>query len=164
MADEFQTLSDGRLLQLWARVMTELRGRGVIHSSNNPIGDYCELLVAARFGVAPIGGSNKGYDLVRDGDVRVQVKGRRVTAEAPKVGHWSVMHQLVEHGFDEVVAVVVNEDFSVREAWTVPWEAADRLKRWNNANNGYVLPYTQAFLNDRAVTPLDVRVSGSTEV
>jgi hypothetical protein len=152
---EFEDLSDSELLQLWARVMTELRDRQVIRSSNNPVGDYCELIVAAHFGVASIGGSNKGYDLVRSGDLRVQVKGRRVTA-TQSVGHWSVMHQLVEHGFDEIAAVVLSDDFTVREAWTVPWEAANRLKRWNDANQGYVLPYTQAFLRDPDVTTLDL--------
>jgi hypothetical protein len=153
--DEFEDLSESELLQLWTRVMSELRDREVIRSSNNPVGDYCELLVAAHFGVTPIGGSNKGYDLIRSGSVRVQVKGRRVTP-SQRVGHWSVMHQLVEHGFDEIVAVVLNDDFSVREAWTVSWEAANRLKRWNEANQGYVLPYTQAFLRDLDVNALDL--------
>jgi hypothetical protein len=155
--DEFEDLSDSELLQLWTRVMSDLRDREVIRSSNNPVGDYCELLVAAHFGVTPIGGSNKGYDLIRSRHVRVQVKGRRVTP-SQRVGHWSVMHQLVEHGFDEIVAVVLNDDFSVREAWTMPWETANRLKRWNEANQGYVLPYTKAFLRDPDVTALDLNL------
>lgn len=157
---EFEHLSDGELLQLWSRLMAELRERKVVRSSNNPVGDHCELLVAARFKVSPVGGSNPGYDLIRDGNVKVQVKGRRVQSRAHQVGHWSVMHGLDEHAFDEVVAVVLDEDFSVREAWTVPWAAADRLKRWNKANKGWVLPYTRKFLNDPDVTPLELVVHG----
>lgn len=157
---EFEHLSNRELLQLWSRVMAELRERNVVRSSNNPVGDHCELLVAAHYGVKPVGGSNPGYDLIRDGGARVQVKGRRVHSKSPDVGHWSVMHGLDEHAFDEVVAVVLNEDYSVREAWTVPWEAAKRLGRWNKANKGWVLPYTKAFLSDPDVRPLDLAGAG----
>lgn len=52
--------------------------------------------------------------------------------------------------------MVLNEDYSVREAWTVPWEAAKRLGRWNKANQAYVLPYRKAFLNDPDVAPLEL--------
>jgi hypothetical protein len=53
--DELQTLfgrlDDGALLGLWASLMAELNRRGVVRSDNNPIGDYCEFLVAAHYEV-----------------------------------------------------------------------------------------------------------------
>jgi hypothetical protein len=153
---DFEQLSDGELLGLWARVMAELRERDVIRSSNSPVGDYCELLVAAHFGVALVPGSNRDYDLIRDGRIRVQVKGRRVTSKSPRIGHWSAMRGVEEHGFDEVVAVALNEDFSFLGAWTVPWEAARRLQRFNKRLQAHVLPYNKEFREDADVTPLEL--------
>lgn len=126
--------------------MAELRAREVIRSSNNPVGDYCEELVADHFGVEPLAGSNRDYDLIRrDGlrEVRVQVKGRRVTSKSPHIRHWSAMRGVDQHGFDEVVAVPLNEDFSLLGAWTMPWEAAKRLQKGNKRLQAHVLPCNQ---------------------
>jgi hypothetical protein len=161
MSTEFEHLKDAELLQLWSRVMAELREREVVRSSNNPVGDYCELLVAAHYGVTLVSGSNRDYDLIRDGNVHVQVKGRRVTAQSPTIGHWSAMRGLGHHAFEEVAAVALNEDYSLLGAWTVPWAAADRLKRWNKRLQAHVLPYTKAFLEDPDVTPLELAVAGA---
>jgi hypothetical protein len=60
MGDEFADLDETALLRLWSRVMTELHDRRVVRSSNNPVGDYCEELVTAHYGVEPVGGSNAG--------------------------------------------------------------------------------------------------------
>jgi len=158
--DRVGYLTDGGLLQLWARVMAELREREVIRSSNNPVGDYCELVVAAHFGVKPIAGSNRDYDLIRDGDIRVQVKGRRVISKSPRIGHWSAMRGVDEHGFDEVVAVALNEDFSLLGAWTVPWEAAKRLQKENKRLQAHVRPYNKEFREDPDVSALEHSMDG----
>jgi hypothetical protein len=144
--------------------MAELREREVIRSSNNPVGDYSEKLVADHFGVEPIAGSNRDYDLIRrDGlrEVRVQVKGRRVTSKSPHIRHWSAMRGVDEHGFDEVVAVALNEDFSLLGAWTVPWEAAKRLQKENKRLQAHVLPYNKEFREDPDVRELELEVPGS---
>jgi hypothetical protein len=159
MAKEFADLDNTTLLRLWSRVMTELHDRGVVRSSNNPLGDYCEELVAAHYGVKPVGGSNAGFDLTTPEEVLVQVKSRRLTARRPHVGHFSVMHGFDEHSFDEVAAVVLNEDFTLREAWSVPWQACDRHKRWNKANQGWVLAYTRRFLADPDIRRLDLALT-----
>jgi hypothetical protein len=159
VSSEFEHLTAAQLLKLWSRVMAELREREVIRSSNNPVGDYCEKLVADHFGVKPIAGSNRDYDLVRkEGvrDVRVQVKGRRVTSKSPYIRHWSAMRGVDEHRFDEVVAVALNEDFSLLGAWTVPWEAAKRLQHKNNRLQAHVLPYNHEFRDDPDVTALEL--------
>ena len=43
--------------------MDEMRRRGMIRSANNPVADRAERVVADLYGVEPVGGSNKGYDL-----------------------------------------------------------------------------------------------------
>lgn len=79
LGGEFGHLSDAQMLQLWSRVMAELRGREVIHSSNGPAGDYSERRVAAHFGVPLIPGPNRDYNLIR----RVTSGSRSKGAESP---------------------------------------------------------------------------------
>jgi hypothetical protein len=67
------------------------------------------------------------------------------------------MHGFDEHAFHQVAAVVLNEDLTLREAWTVPWEVYDRHKRWNKANKAWVLAYTREFLAGPGLLKLDLR-------
>jgi hypothetical protein len=109
---------DGELLRLWARVMSALHDRGVIRSANNPVGDLCDGLVAKHFGVAVETQSTKGYDVFVDG-VRYQVKGRRTTPRS-KPSHYSPIRNIDAHEFDFVLAVHLDEDFEVTDAWKSP--------------------------------------------
>jgi hypothetical protein len=131
-------------LQLLGRVRTELRARGISRTGNDPAGDYSELLASRHFGV----------DLIAGGS-RIQVKGRRPADWGGRVKFWSALHGLKEHGFDEVVAVVLNPDYGLREAYRLPWSTADRLAQ-HKKKQGWVLPCTAAFLDDPDVQPLDL--------
>src|SRR3982751_1460271 len=50
------------LFVLFARVMDELRRRGLVRSSNNPVADYAEHLAAAALDLTLAGKSDFGYD------------------------------------------------------------------------------------------------------
>lgn len=145
------------LLQLWAKVMHELRERDVIRSANNPLGDYCEVLVAAHFEVEPIRGSNAGYDLITADGIRVQVKGRRIT-RGRRPGQFSVIRNLDARDFDVVIALVLNEDFTVSEAWSLSWAAVKRHARYSAHVNGWRLPMIRGQIReDTEVKPLDLQ-------
>lgn len=75
---EFSTSSTHDLLQLYTRVLNELRKREVIRSSNNPVAGYSELLFCLAFGWAREGNSKAGHD-ASDGTARYQIKGRYPT-------------------------------------------------------------------------------------
>jgi hypothetical protein len=107
--------------------MSALQDRDVIRSANNPVGDLCEGLVAKHFGVAVETQSTKGYDVLADG-VRYQVKGRRSTPRS-KPSHYSPIRNIDAHEFDFVLAVHLDEDFEVTNAWKVSYEAVKRLAR-----------------------------------
>jgi len=62
--EDVSRLSTEDLLSLWSRIMSELRTRDVIRSSNNPVGDYAEGLVTRRFGLTLEGNSTSGFDAV----------------------------------------------------------------------------------------------------
>jgi uncharacterized protein DUF6998 len=111
---ELDALGAGRLLLLWGEVMRALQQAGVIRSENNPVGDICEYLVAQHYGVKLAGGSNIGYDLVTPDGQRVQVKGRRRTGARwpPNFGGIGGLDES-KPGFDVLVGVVLNADFTV---------------------------------------------------
>lgn len=155
----FQPLENGKLLALWAELMSELRERGVIRSGNNPIGDYCEFLVAAHYQVEPEAGSTAGHDLVTQEGVRVQVKARRLTRAGKLPPHYSTMRNLDSEPppFDVLVALILNSDFSVRDAWELSIDAVRRHARYRAHVNGWVLPTVRgAMLDDPEITRLEL--------
>lgn len=118
----FARLDEGDLLGLWASLMAELNARGIVRPDNNPLGDYCEFLVAAHYGVAPQGNSNAGFDVRTKRGERIQVKGRRLNAKGRKPPHFSGVRNLDDElpPFGNRIGLIINRDFSVREAWTIP--------------------------------------------
>lgn len=113
----------------WAEVIRELAARGLIWSGKSPLADYAELLVARRFGVEPLKGTNPGYDLVTKGGRRVQVKSRRY-APGSKPSHFGEFAEFEDERFDDLVVVLFEEDFAVREAYLAPYAwVAERVKK-----------------------------------
>lgn len=145
---------DAELLSLWARVSAELRRRGLTRSGNIPTGDYCELLVAAHFGVELQPGSHKGFDLRLANGTRVQVKGRRMTPHS-RPTHFSVIRDLEEDQFDLVVAVLLDENFVPLGSWSLTPDAVRRHAKFSRRLNGWRLPLIRgAILADPEVKPI----------
>ncbi len=67
------------LLSIFTNVIEELRQRGVTRSSNNPVADYVEYLVARAFSLTLLRGSSKGCDAVDSRGKRYEIKARRLT-------------------------------------------------------------------------------------
>lgn len=110
-----------------ARVSAELRRRGLTRFGNIPTGDYCELLVAAHFGVELQPGSHKGFDLRLADATRVQVKGRRMTPHS-RPTHFSATQDLEEDQYDLVVAVLLDEDLVPPGSWTFTLDAVRAMR------------------------------------
>ena len=118
----------GELLVAYAAIMRELRARGTVRSTNNPVADLAEGLAELAFGIKLAGGSTKSYDGICSAGKRWQVKGRRLTAENPNTG-LSVIRNLDEARFHYLLAIYFEEDFSVRSAYRV-LERAARPEVW----------------------------------
>lgn len=109
------------LLALYSAIVEELHGRGVVRSTNNPVGDYAEYLTARAFGLSLVGNSSIGYDAISADDIRYQVKSRRLTARnRSRQLSFFRGFQLPGNPFDLLVAVLFSEDFTVQRAALVP--------------------------------------------
>lgn len=109
------------LLALYSAIVEELHRRGVVRSTNNPVGDYAEYLTARAFGLSLVGNSSIGYDAISRDGIRYQVKSRRLTARnRSRQLSFFRGFQLPGDPFDLLVAVLFNEDFTVQRAALVP--------------------------------------------
>lgn len=156
----FGRLGNGELLALWAGLMKELNDRGVVRSDNNPIGDYCEFLVAAHFEVEPEGNSNAGYDVKTAQGVRVQVKGRRISASGKVPPHFSGIRNLDEEPppFDVLIGLLLNRDFSVRECWEIPVDRVRHYAVYRQHTNSWSLKTIRGEMrNDSEIRRIELR-------
>ncbi|MDE2801380.1 MAG: hypothetical protein OXK21_00675 [Chloroflexota bacterium] len=137
--EELQDMSEVQLLQTHSAVITELNRRGVVKTKNNPIGDYTEWMVCNRLRLQRQGNSRAAFDAIDRQGVRYQIKSR--CSEASTV-QFSPIRNLEQHGFDFVIAVVFNEDYSVRFAVMIPHDVVPSLARYQAHINGHNLILT----------------------
>ncbi len=138
---ELQAMSEVELLQTHSAVIVELRRRDVVKTKNSPIGDYTEWLVCNRLGLQRVEeNSQKAYDATDLQGTRYQIKGRRSEANSVQ---FSPIRKLADHGFHFVIAVIFNEDYSVRLAIKVSYKAVPTLARYQALVNGHNLIVTR---------------------
>jgi hypothetical protein len=131
---ELRDLTPPDLLVLHAAVSEELRRRGVLRSSNNPVGDLAEHLFCRAFGWKQAPNSMRDADAT-DGTISYQIKGRRLTRynSSRQLG---ALRDLPRQGFDVLAAVLFREDYRVLRAALIPHarvvELAKRVERTNS--------------------------------
>lgn len=72
-----ERLTVGQLLDVYAAVLTELRGRSLVRTNNVPVGDLAEHVAAMVYGGQLEPNSARSYDLTTPEGARVQVKVRQ---------------------------------------------------------------------------------------
>jgi hypothetical protein len=154
LAEQLTTMDEAKLLSLWSSIMTELRCRGVLRSSNNPTADYAEYLVAARLGLQLVPPSTMGYDAVASDGTRFQIKRRRLTLSGTS-RQLGVLRTLDQDSFDYLVVVVFGPNFELQEMWQLPIDLVREHATFREYVNAYVLHAQGSLLNDPRVVRLD---------
>lgn len=146
------------LLKLYCSVLDELRRRGITRSSNNPVADYTEHLVAQSLGLTRTGNSASGHDAVDGDGRRYQIKGRRLTPQNPST-QLSAIRNLASKPFDFLIAVVYRSDFTVDYAAQVPYEAVVHLATYVAHTNSHRFLMKRSFLNHPGVVDITSRLA-----
>lgn len=149
------------LLKEFAGILTELRKRRLIHSSNNPVADYAEHLVCKALSLTPAPPSNKGYDATDDRGCRYEIKGRRVTAGNPS-RQLSAIRDIDGQHFDFLAVVLFASDFSVTQAFVVPASQVKAAARYREHVNAWILHGSDRLCAQKGVrniTPLVKRAA-----
>ena len=119
---ELETFPTPKLLGLYGALLDELRRRGVVRSSNNPLSDYAEGLFCKAFGWAQEGNSAAGYDAVDAANgTRYQIKGRRLTAHNAS-RQLSAIRNLDDHPFHFLAGLLVDARFQIVRAAIIPFD------------------------------------------
>jgi len=122
-------LSDRQLLELHCKVMDELRTRGVVRSSNNPVADYTETLIATALNATLESNSKAGYDAIDASGTRYQIKGRRLTAKNGST-QLSAIRNLDKAPFDALVPVIFDNNLVVQYSAIIPLAVVQRLGKF----------------------------------
>ena len=138
------------LLRLQASITKELKSRGVVRTQNNPLGDYTEWLVAKALDLELEANSKAGYDGVDKNGTRVQIKGRRVTL-TNNSRQLSAIRKYKEKDFDELAAVIYDENFNVIEALLIPHEVVGEYASFREHVNAHILTLKGPILSDPRV-------------
>jgi len=138
MTTDFGALSIRGLLSLHSSALDELRHRKVIRSSNNPIGDYAELLFQKALGLQLAAKSTKGHDAIDQLQRRYEIKGRRLSKHN-RSRQLSPLRCLDQKHFDFLAGVLFAEDFSVMRACLVPHDQALVVATYRSHAIGWIL-------------------------
>ena len=142
-------LTVGELLSSYAKILAELRERGVVRSANAPAGDYAEWLCSRALAATLVDNfSVKSHDLVLSDGRRVQVKAR-VTSEPPKAGQLQTS-PFRSWDFDLAAFVLFRDyDYVVRRAVLLPVEVVQARSTFRSHVNGSVVMMRGALLDHK---------------
>jgi hypothetical protein len=136
--NQLKTQPTRDLLSLFASVMEELRRREVVRSSNNPVADYTEWLVARSLSLKLRPGSSTGFDAEDKDGKKYEIKGRRLTAHNGST-QLSAIRGLELRHFDYLVGVLFEPDFTVKRACMVPHDEVVRAATYRKHVNAWIL-------------------------
>ncbi len=150
---DITALTDRELLEAHCKVMEELRTRGVVRSSNNPVADYTETIVARALGAVLESNSKAGYDAVSPTGVRYQIKGRRLTSQNTNT-QLSAIRNLDKAPFDALVPVVYDKDLVVQYAAIIPLDLVRRLGKFYAHTNSTIFHFRRSVLQEGGVVDI----------
>jgi hypothetical protein len=155
MTFEPKSLTTPQLLQYYSRILDELRARKIIRTSNSPIGDYAEWLVAKQLGLTLVANSTSGYDAedLSSPKLKFQIKSRRIT-QHNKSRQLSAIRNLKNHDFDYLIAVLFNEQVEVVKVVKMPHEIIEKYARYSQHVNAYILTLHDNIFSDPMVEDL----------
>ena len=137
-SQKLSKMSTDEILGLYAAILIELKKRNITRTSNNPVADYAERIVADKLSLKLMANSHSGYDAVSDDGTRYQIKARRKTrTNSSKL--LSLFRNLEQHDFDCLVGVLFLEDFSIDKAYLIPYETVKKYARYSEHRHGHIL-------------------------
>jgi len=144
--------STPELLSQYAQILAELRMRGVVRTSNAPLGDYAEYMATAAYGGTLATNSAKSYDLIASDGRRIQVKARTLSATTSPGEEFSAFRSFE---FDTATLLALDaRTYAVKWAAEMAPDEVREASRWSAHVRGHLLPIRAAAKNGTDVTHL----------
>lgn len=144
---QLSSLKEIELLNLHSEIMDELLLRNIIRTSNSPVADYAEWLVASKLNYNLSSNSNSGYDAIDANDCRIQIKCRRLK-KVNGSRQLGVIRNIDNNPFDFLVAVIFNDKYEAIEVYKIPSRIIKNYSRFSPHQNGYILQLKGLILSD----------------
>lgn len=151
-------LSTKELLQHHALIIDELKSRRVVRTSNSPLGDYTEWLVAKTLQLKLSASSKAGYDATASNGIKYQIKGRRINPKT-KSCQLSAIRKYDLHDFNILAVVIFDVDYTIRHAILIPHEVVGEYAIHKSHVNAHVLHITEKILSDNRIVNIKNKVS-----
>lgn len=132
-----KSMKPAELLRLYAELMEELRDRGLVRTSNNPVADYAEKVAVEELSLQRASKEERGYDAMDNKGRKYQIKGRRITRHN-KSRQLGAIRNIDQGLFDYLVAVIFNERFEIVEMWRIPFDFVKNNVTWSKQVNGHI--------------------------
>ena len=116
---DLNEVSQPDLLSLYCMILDELRARGVVRSTNNPVADYAEHLIAKALNLQLAAKSTTGFDATDKEGKKYEIKARRLTPHN-KSRQLSAIRGLDKGHFDYLAGVLFSDNFKVYRACLIP--------------------------------------------
>ena len=146
------------LLQQHSIIIDELKRRKIVRTKNNPVGDYAEWLVAKGLGLELAGNSSAGFDGIDAEGTKVQIKGRRITPEN-KSRQLGAIRKLKEKDFDQLAAVIFDENYEIIDAVLIPHEVIEEYATYRSHVNAHILHLKGPILSDPRIIDIKKIIS-----
>ncbi|MBX9787937.1 MAG: hypothetical protein K2Y37_03400 [Pirellulales bacterium] len=159
---DLQALVESELFDLFSKTMAEMQLRRIVRSSNNPVADYAESLVARALGLTLVDPSTKGHDAEDGQGLRYEIKARRVFGRK-RSRQVSPIRGLDERHFDYLAGVLFNENFSVARACLIPFAAIGEVSTYRAHVNGNILHLRDLLWNRADVRDITTEVRAAAE-
>ncbi len=127
--------------------------RGLVRSSNNPIADYAEKVIAERLQLTLVQGSTRGFDAQDGRGRRYQIKARRLTRHNAS-RQLGVIRNLRSKDFDYLLAGLFDESFTLKELWQIPHAIIQTHAKHSAHQHGHILHLRGPLLQARGVRSL----------
>ena len=137
MSIDIKALSTRELFAAFVGVLDELRTRGIIQSTNNPVADLSELLCVRALSLTRAPKSTKGYDAANNTGHKFEIKGRRLTAHNSS-RQLSAFRALDQKHFTFLAGVLFREDFTVLRACLVPYQQVLKHATYREHTNAWI--------------------------
>lgn len=136
--------SEFELMKLYSRILTTLKARGTIRTSNI-VGEFAEWIVSNKLGLQLAHPSVKSYDAIDTGDnVKYQIKCRyepgnetRSTREFGILRNYNP--KLTESSFDFMIAIVFDNSFDIKTAYKISYQNLRHYLVFSVHQNGHKL-------------------------
>jgi hypothetical protein len=145
------------LLQLNSSILVQLKKLEIIRTSNNPVADYAEWLIARSYNLELMPNSFSSYDAIDPStNKRYQIKSRRFN-EHNRSYQLGVIRGLAAKKFDFLAAIIFNEDYTIKEAYMIPHHIIEKYSRFSKLQNGHIL-VLRGILQDKRIEEITLKL------